>query len=204
MRLVLISDTHEQHEQVKLSEGDVLIHAGDYTFSGVPKVKQKFFKWLADLPFKHKLVIAGNHDFGEPEFPVKLEGGVQYLYESESVIEGVRFWGSPWTPLFGQWAFMYDRAEGFNMWSGIPANVDVLITHGPPLGFRDRVAGWGEQVGCYDLREAVLKLKPKLHVFGHIHGSYGQEEFLDTHFINASVCNEAYAPVNAPIVFDLS
>lgn len=207
MRLVLISDTHEQHEALgTLPEGDVLIHAGDYTYGGHKKAKAAFFDWFYTQPHRNKLFVAGNHDFKEPKKHIDMafDGHtISYLFESGVEIDGLKFWGSPYTPLFGNWAFMYDRAEGFNYWNTIPTGTDVLITHGPALGFRDRVAGYGEQVGCFDLRNAILELKPKLHVFGHIHGSYGEEEFNGTRFVNASVCNEAYKPTNAPIVVDL-
>ena len=201
MRIVCISDTHEQHDKVIVPEGDVLIHAGDYTWNGSDKAKGSFLEWFLAKPHRYKFYIAGNHDFDEPEVNQTWGGKAEYLYESRIEIEGIKFWGSPYTPRFGPWAFMYDR--GTDRWKNIPKDTDVLITHGPALGFRDRVAGYREQVGCYDLRDAVLRIKPKLHVFGHIHGSYGEESFNGTHFVNASICNEAYDPVNEPIVFDL-
>lgn len=203
MKLVLISDTHTKHNQLELPEGDILVHAGDYTFVGTPSEKANFYGWFLSQPHKHKVVIPGNHDFGEPLQPSILAYGVHYLCESGVEIEGLKFWGSPWTPRFGEWAFMYDRATGLERWANVPAGTDVLITHGPPLGFRDRVAGHRDQVGCADLRNKVLEIKPKLHVFGHIHGSYGVEVFNGTTFVNASVVNEAYKIANHPIVIEL-
>lgn len=207
IRLILISDTHEQHEALgTLPEGDVLIHAGDYTYTGSKAAKAKFLDWFYSQPHKQKIFVAGNHDFKEPKAPssVSMDGTTtHYLFDSEIEIEGVKFWGSPYTPRFGDWAFMYDREEGLHLWDKIPTGTDVLITHGPALGFRDRVAGYREQVGCLGLRNAIMEIKPKLHIFGHIHGSYGEETFNGTHFVNASICNEAYKPVNEPIVVDL-
>jgi Icc-related predicted phosphoesterase len=201
MKLVLISDTHTKHAQLELPEGDILIHAGDYSFNGTESERMSFYRWFNSQPHKHKVFIAGNHDFGESEAP-KFNGST-YLYESGVEVEGLKLWGSPWTPEFGEWAFMYDRATGLERWANIPAGTDVLITHGPALGFRDRVAGYRDQVGCYDLRNKVLEVKPKVHVFGHIHGSYGIEVFNGTTFVNASVVNEAYKISNQPIVVEL-
>lgn len=196
MKLVLISDTHEQHDKLgKLPDGDVLIHAGDYTYTGKHFAKQQFFTWLHNQPHKHKIHIAGNHDFGEPKEGISMEGA-HYLYDSGVEIDGVKFWGSPWTPRFGQWAFMYPPAE--NRWGMIPDGTDVLITHGPAEGILDRPFGNRDSAGCRHLTERVYAIKPKVHVFGHIHGSHGYCPENGTEFFNASVVNEDYAGVNKP------
>ena len=58
----------------------------------------------------------------------------------------------------------------------IPENTDILVTHGPPQGFHDEVdeAYSGPQnVGCPHLRRAIERIRPRLHVFGHIHEGHG-------------------------------
>lgn len=121
---------------------------------------------------------------------------------------GLKFWGSPIQPWFHDWAFNRWRGsltEGSikKHWDMIPDDTDVLITHGPPKGFGDRPFGREKPVGCDDLLAAVLRIKPKLHVFGHIHGGYGFDVFNGTIFLNASSVDEAYKPVNSPVVFDI-
>lgn len=206
MRLVLISDTHEQHEALgKLPEGDVLIHAGDYTYTGSKRAKANFFDWFYTQPHRDKIFVAGNHDFKEPKKPVNMafDGhAVSYLFDSGIEIDGLKFWGSPYTPRFGDWAFMYDR--GTKDWNVIPEGTDVVITHGPGKQLLDRVGGYGEPVGCPELTNRLLDVvRPKLHVFGHIHGSYGMLKLKDTLFVNAAICDEAYKPTHEPIVVDL-
>lgn len=62
LRCVCISDTHTKHKSLQLPPGDVLIHAGDFTFGGSPSEIQDFNSWLGGLNFEHKVVIAGNHE----------------------------------------------------------------------------------------------------------------------------------------------
>lgn len=84
----------------------------------------------------------------------------------------------------------------------IPPDTDILITHGPPYGFADKTYG-GLSVGCEELIKVIDVIKPKVHVFGHIHEGYGIARNDHTVFINASTCTLRYRPENKPIVFDL-
>ena len=103
MRLVLISDTHNQQRALRLPAGDVLVHAGDFTMRGTEAEVRAFGEWLGEQPYEHKVLIAGNHDFlfeREPAFARSLlPAGAHYLFESEVTIGGLRFWGAPWQPL---------------------------------------------------------------------------------------------------------
>lgn len=204
VRLVLVSDTHLRHPE--LPEGDVLIHAGDLTHVGRRDELKRAVAWLRAQPHPHKLVIAGNHDFGlerEPELAALFAPGIRYLRDEACTVAGLRFWGSPWTPRFHDWAFNLDRGAPLRaVWDRIPAGLDVLVTHGPPQGILDRVEG-GERVGCEELRRAVEARPPRLHVFGHVHESYGTERVGPTEFVNASICDRRYRAANAPVVRDL-
>jgi Icc-related predicted phosphoesterase len=101
------------------------------------------------------------------------------------------------------WAFNLDRGAPLReKWGLIPGGTDILITHGPPAHILDRTAD-GDEVGCEDLRETVDRLRPRLHVFGHIHEGYGFVRTRHTIFANASVCTAAYEARNRPLVFDL-
>lgn len=209
MRIVCISDTHLRHN-FSVPEGDVLVHAGDGTGSGSWKEVAKWLGWVSFQPHPHKLVVAGNHDFMFEQLPELVPGlmpqGVTYLQDSGIDIDGVRFWGSPWQPAFNDWAFNLPRGQALaERWSHIPDDTEVLVTHGPPFGILDQLPGTpGDHVGCEDLLERVWHLPClRLHVFGHIHHSYGQMERNGVRFVNACICNEQYLACRAPIVVDL-
>jgi Icc-related predicted phosphoesterase len=194
MQLVLISDTHMKHEALAVPPCDVLIHAGDFSNRGTPQELEAFLSWFSAQPARAKLLVAGNHDFvceEEPELARKLmkEAGVHYLLDEELQFEGLRFWGSPMTPRFRDMAFNRHRGDAIRAhWERIPAGLDVLFTHGPPLGLGDR-AFFGGHVGCADLLARVREVSPRLHVFGHIHEAHGEFTLPDlpTRFLN--VCN---------------
>ncbi len=109
-------------------------------------------------------------------------------------IDGVRFYGSPWQPWFYDWAFNLERGPEIRAkWDLIPEGIDVLITHGPPYGIGDLIAR-SDNAGCQDLLEVVEKIKPKVHVFGHIHEDYGITSNGVTTYINASSCGQLCQP----------
>lgn len=197
MRLVLISDTHGYHDRLEVPEGDVLVHAGDLSKHGRLTELAEFDAWLGKLPHTHKIVIAGNHDFAFERDPKSARHWMRhctYLQDSGVTIDGVTFWGSPWQPWFFDWAFNLPRGKDLaKVWAKIPTGTDVLITHGPPAGIRDKNTG-GEAVGCVDLLERVQAVRPRLHVFGHIHESAGVEEIDGTTFVNAACMNRLARP----------
>jgi predicted phosphodiesterase len=203
MRLVLISDTHNQQRSLDLPVGDALVHAGDFTMRGTDLEVAAFGAWLGLQPHPHKIVVAGNHDFlfeREPQLARSLlPGDVHYLFDSGVTLGGLRFWGAPWQPWFLDWAFNLRRgAEIAAKWALIPEGVDVLITHGPPMGTADRTVH-GENVGCADLGAAMARVKPRLSVFGHIHEGYGV--YGDK--VNAAICDDKYRLAHLPVVMDL-
>ncbi len=210
MRLVLISDTHSRHRLIgKVPEGDVLVFAGDLMTSGKEAGEVfDFNDWLGGLPHKHKIVIAGNHDWLfqlQPGFARSLLTNATYLEHSGCEIDGIRFWGAPVQPEFGGWAFNVERGAAIRRyWDMIPAGTDVLITHGPPMGQCDKTHPMSyEHIGCEELAIAVDRIRPQLHVFGHIHGGAGQTYKDSTRFVNASFLNEAYRPAYGPTVVDI-
>lgn len=204
MRLVLLSDTHGFHE-LAVPDGDVLLHAGDFSRNGGLRDVERFERFLGRLPHRHKILIAGNHDFvfqKQRGLAQKRLKSARYLQDSGCEVEGLRIYGSPWQPEFFDWAFNLPRGEPLRrVWARIPDEVDVLITHGPPAGLLDRNSA-GEAVGCADLRERVRAVRPGLHLFGHIHEAAGVAEVDGTLFVNASVCDLRYRPVNPAVVVD--
>ena len=216
-RLTFLSDTHTKHDKVSgfLTGGDMLIHAGDLTGRGYITEIENFMKWYDNINnYDTKVFIAGNHDFGFQDDNQKLRGlltgykTIDYL-EDELMMVGedyedmIKIWGTPWQPEFHNWAYNLPRGEKLKeKWDMIPMNTDILITHGPPLGKLDYVRYSNENVGCEELMKRVEEVKPKIHVFGHIHEGYGYVFDGNTHFINAAVLNGRYEFRNKPITVD--
>lgn len=211
MRIILISDTHERHDEVKVPDGDILIHAGDFTMHGEFRQIARFNKWMGKLPHKHKLVIAGNHDRTlelQPELAEPLLTNVTYLRDRMVEVEGIKIYGSPWTPFFHSdyWRFHTKTdTERVQLWDKIPEGLDILVTHGPPKYVLDGTLE-GDYAGDRQLYEAVHRVKPKIHVFGHIHEDYGHEIATggDINFYNASVVDRLYQVRNEPWVLEVS
>jgi calcineurin-like phosphoesterase family protein len=214
MRLILISDTHGKHKVFTdeinelITPDSVLIHCGDFTVTGKEREVRKFNGWIGDidLPTERKLVCAGNH-----ELTFDRHDGGRYksmlsrctYLEDESVnIDGFQFYLSPWSPYFCDWAFGYfpDRAE--LVWDRVPDDTDILISHGPPKYILDRCDNGN--VGCDVLGYHVAeRVRPLIHAFGHIHEGYGQVKVGNTHYINASLLDGSYDPINKPIVVEI-
>lgn len=218
MKIVCISDTHCALRKIKIPEGDILIHAGDFTYKGSIEEIESELDALAEIRvnFKEAIIIFGNHDrLGEqnPFVVQKLceDRDILYLNDNEVFVEGLRIYGSPYSPTFprkGIWAFNADRGNEIKAhWDLIPEGLDVLITHGPPYGIRDDVPdmfkGKIVSVGCSDLLRRVKEVKPKIHIFGHIHEGHGVTVTKDTTYVNASQLNDRYNVTYQPIIIEL-
>tara|TARA_Y100000034_G_C6796891_1_gene357237 strand:+ start:219 stop:842 length:624 start_codon:yes stop_codon:yes gene_type:complete len=204
MRIVALSDIHNQYT-MKIPDGDVLIFAGDISYLGKLWDITKFNKWLGTLPHEHKLYIPGNHDALFEKEPLLAESivsnGVQ-LTPKVTKINGVTFAGSPITPVFSKWSFQMGSAARRVHFSQLP-KVDVLVTHGPPKTILDQNAK-GENCGCeWLLQEVSLRIKPKVHIFGHIHEGSGHQRQGDTDFYNVCILNEDQEAVHEATVINL-
>lgn len=207
MKIVFISDTHGLHNEIEIPNGDMLIHAGDISSRGKEHEIDDFLDWFSNQPHKYKIFIAGNHDFffekmNAKYIETKIPKNIIYLNDSGIEIENFKIWGSPIQPEFYDWAFNRNRGSAIKKhWDLIPLNTDLLITHGPPLNILDKTIS-GDFVGCEDLLTAVNRIKPKIHVFGHIHEDYGVLKTNNTTFINASVLDVRYRNANNPIMIE--
>jgi predicted phosphohydrolase len=178
MRIVAVGDTHTFEADLDLlPEGDLFVHVGDLCRGGTVDELAPVVRWIAALPHPHKVVVAGNHDWcfaREGERARALLGPtVHYLEDTEATIAGLRVWGSPWQPAFHDWAFNLPRGEALRAkWELIPEGIDLLLTHCPPRGFGDR-SSITRRHGCHDLLAAVRRVRPALHLFGHIHEDGG-------------------------------
>ena len=220
LRISFISDTHTKHNQVlpHLPGGDVLIHAGDFTSVGRPHEVENFCKWFDRIGnYTHKVFIPGNHDLIFENHP---DEAMQIVNSYKDIIfllddwvkvgpdpdNQVKIYGSPWQPEFMHWAFNLPRngRDLENVWSRIPEDTDILVTHGPPFGKLDTVKGrgWVDHLGCEKLMERIQVVKPKVHAFGHIHSGNGYTKNESTHFVNASVLNERYAYEYKPLTIE--
>jgi Icc-related predicted phosphoesterase len=190
LRLVLLSDTHELHREVEVPDGDILIHAGDFTmFSKSMSAIADFNIWLGELPHRHKILTYGNHEFfvETDQSRRSMLTNALVLCNEGVEIEGLRIWGSPVTPLYGG-AFGLSSAEDRKrLYARIPEDTDILVTHGPPFGILDSAPHSGLHSGCRELLDAVMRVRPKLHVFGHVHGAHGILQTNQTTFVNAAL-----------------
>ncbi|MBK7402020.1 MAG: metallophosphatase domain-containing protein [Myxococcales bacterium] len=190
MRIVAVADTHAfQADLGAIPDGDVFVHAGDLLRGGTLEELEEALPWIRALPHRHKIVVAGNHDgcFATDLAAARaLLGDVVYLEDSGVVFDGVHFWGSPWQPAYNDWWFNLPRGAPLaEKWARIPAGIDVLVTHGPPLGFGDQGPVEG-RAGCADLLEHVRRVRPPLHLFGHIHQDGGLFAEGETTFVNVT------------------
>jgi len=208
MKIVAISDTHNQHRNIKLPNGDMIIHAGDMTGIGRKEEIIDFLDWYSNLNYKYKILIAGNHDWYFENTPSdviqqSMPDNIIYLNDNGITIEGINIWGSPVQPWFHNWAFNRIGEEIKYHWSLIPDNTDILVTHSPPYGILDKTTR-GNLTGCPFLLKKIKKIKPQLNIFGHIHEAYGVHKENGTTYINASVLDERYRYTNEAIVFDIT
>lgn len=210
MKIVAISDSHTLHHNLKLPAGDVLIHAGDFSSMGkIPEI-MNFLTWFEVQPFKYKLFIAGNHDLlcqDDPQlFQGLLEGfpTILYLQEQEEIIDGIKFYGTPWVKQYYNWAFMEEEDRLEMKYARIPKDTDVLIVHGPPYGILDKNKH-GEHCGSMSLLNCFQKkeIQPRLTVFGHIHHSSNMLAHKYGTFINAAVLDDDYKVAFPPRVVEV-
>lgn len=220
MKIVAISDTHTKHESFIIPPCDLLIHAGDYSNIGKIDDVISFLDWFSKQPAKYKIFIGGNHDkccdkkydfdtgadlWFDNLIASYIDKGIHYIDNESIEIEGIKIFGSPDTPWFygDYWARNHYRDKIGLIWDNIPADTDILVTHGPPYRIMDYVEDSMMHVGDESLLTKVREIKPKYHIFGHIHldNTPNRIETIEgTTFINASLLDNRYKKVIDPIV----
>ena len=208
MKITIISDTHGGQEALGDLSGDVLIHCGDVEtlFQRNPGAIAAMDDWFGRQRFAHILCVGGNHDRA-------IERGLKsgrapfrnatFLHDTETVIDGVKFYGTSWIPVLAGHAFFADSDALALAWSRIPDDVDVLITHTPPAEVLDR-SSRDETLGCPLLADRLAALQPKLHCFGHVHASRGCRVVGKTTYVNATSVNSSLQMAYPPFEFDLT
>jgi hypothetical protein len=223
LKIITISDTHGSHELLNLPAGDMVIHAGDVSARSTLWETVAFLDWFGRLPYFYKILVPSNHDWSmvnNIDILSKMckENNIHLLIDSGCKIEGIKIWGSPNTPKFCNWAFNKSctveeslkpesiaRGHDFigKYWELIPVDTDILVTHGPPHGILDEIQEYNDKgkpinrhVGCHLLADKVEQIKPKFHIFGHMHQGYGIRKIKDSIYINASCLDKEYNLVN--------
>lgn len=210
VKVVVISDIHGYLPD--LPDGDILLIAGDICPAHNHSIgfqlnwlETNFNFWLRKLKYKNIVLTPGNHDFCFQEqikevLAIKLP--CKILIDDYAEIQGFKIYGSPWQPVFFDWAFNATEDQLEKIWEKIPNNTDILLLHGPPFGVGD-LTPRGVNTGSPSLMKKIEEVKPKLAVWGHIHHSYGQYQIGETIGVNASYVNEKYKPANLPIIIEL-
>lgn len=218
-KIVCISDTHTQHDNIIIPECDILIHAGDFCGWGEYDEVEDFTQWFAkQTQARHRIMIAGNHDtsldvrhpnYDRRSVDLVKNGNFIYLQDEAVKIDGLLIYGSPWIPTIGHWAFMglegsrlpvRDEPLLSDVFSKIPHGVDILVTHSPPC----RISGMCNDLGSYALTKEILQKRPRLSVSGHIHWHGGKtSEYEGIKFVNACICDHIYDPTNHPVIIEL-
>lgn len=210
MKILHISDTHSYHKLLAIPDDiEMIIHSGDFSdykdyYKNEPEAKD-FLNWYGNLNIKYKILIAGNHDAMPAINPTEFKSlcdyyNIIYLENDFVEIEGLKIWGSPLTPSFGNWYFMKNRGKLFDIWKEIPDDTDIVVVHGPPKGILDysyNRDGTLERCGCSALRNRMINLKPKLVCFGHIHSC---EDIINAGTLKLSIGDTIYS--NGSVVTD--
>lgn len=224
-----LSDLHGELPS-EMPDADILIIAGDISPLQIDQdinnswqwLDNVFVPWARKFPYRYRLFIAGNHDFAiqaqlkyfqdyiDPE-------DIQFLHDKATVIEGHKFYGTPWVPNLKHWAFYGDRTLLKEKFAAIPNDTDVLIAHGPPyrVGMSDGTYEYDpnrghylDHVGCPELNVAITRVAPRHVICGHIHEGHGHYyyEFSENQHCdlwNVSILDEFYVPRHRPVVFEI-
>lgn len=213
LSVCFISDVHNNYKKLILPDADVIVCAGDMTSVGKEHEVRNFMKWFSALDqYIYKVFIAGNHDwlFETSRVYAKelIPKNIIYLEDSGIEIEGLYFYGTPVNIEFCNWAFNRTEQKLSEHWKAIPEHTDVLITHNPAYSVLDQsIRGnmLSENYGSPSLYNEVLyRVKPLVHVCGHIHSGHGVEIIDNTTFINASVLNESYEIAYEPVLVEIN
>ncbi len=208
MRILALSDTHQLHRELdRLPSADLLLHAGDWSFLSKSLASiRDFNQWIAEQPVKcGAVLVPGNHEFylEADSSRRSLTSNATVLIGQRMTVAGLNIWGSSVTPMYGGAFGMSDASQRARHYAQIPLDTHILVTHGPPYGYLDGLAGTTEHLGCRELLAAVQRVKPRLHVFGHIHSGYGILETPHTIFVNAALLGPEGEIANKPILLDL-
>ena len=198
--LCIISDTHRRHREITIPVCDILIHCGDFCSFQREDLQtlQDVDHWFSESPAKHVVCIGGNHDFLLQSQEFRFTHA-RLLEDNCVEVSGFTLYGAPWCPDLSGFAYYATADELMDRWKRIPNGIDILITHTPPYGILDLPTSRANHLGCPYLLEEMKRIRPRLHVFGHVHASHGSNKTQATQYINASiVAGHDFAVRHAP------
>lgn len=200
MKIVHISDTHGKHRELtNLPDADMIIHSGDFTFAGTDNEAIDFMDWYCDLPYMYKIFIAGNHDVCMLDATIEgLPQNVYLLNNTGVTIEGVKIYGVPMFAVFDG-----EELKEVEHYEQIPDNTDILITHRPPLGILDSIDDH-IHYGSSILLDKVSNIKPRMHLFGHVHSAYRTIGWKGITFCNAGLTDWKYDIQYSPQLLEIN
>lgn len=216
-KICFVSDLHGHLP--KIPDCDILCIAGDicpvwnhdldYQFNWLRVIFRDWLEKLVERGIK-VVGIAGNHDLIAEESPEVFDLLTlpwTYLENSGAEIEGLKFWGSPYSNLFGNWAFMEKDEDLAEIWEKIPDDTNILMVHGPMFGYLDYSLYGNTHTGSKTLLKKVEKLSKlgnlKVLHTGHIHSEYGMTDFNKIICVNGTLVNEDYQMVYNPLEINI-
>jgi len=208
-KIVCLSDTHGSHGNLRLNRwlknnpAEIFLFAGDYQYNSYDN-GEDFIEWLSNLPYKHKVIVPGNHDgnFDIIREKCKNYDNIHFIIHNSIKIEGIKFFCSAYSRTFGDWWFMESEDVLEYLYEKIPEDINVLITHTPPFGVLDQTVH-GILAGSTSLNHRINKLPNiKYNIFGHIHENFGEIKIEKVKYINCSIVDEKYYPKNLPVIFE--
>lgn len=190
MKLLHISDTHGKHKLLSdLPKADIIVHSGDVSMTGTEEEIIDFLNWFLDLPYKYKVFVPGNHDDCLIDADISGLDDNCFVLDNKGIeIEGIIIYGGP---AFIEFSINGEEEKFIN---SIPKNTDILVTHQPPYGILD--FSDGIHYGSPLLLKRLMEIKPRFHLFGHIHNDYGIEKRTHTLYSNASIVDDNYVLKN--------
>lgn len=222
IKIAAISDLHGTLP--KIDECDLCLIAGDIIpldiqnnrTSSIVWLFKTFLPWVNQLPCKEVFIVAGNHDRElEKNYPVAK--ALEYLSDfkltyllnncAEFVLgnEKIKVYGSPQCHKFGNWAFMHGESYLEGLYSQVPSDIDIWLTHDTPkIGELDLLppSPWNKEplhAGGESLAKAIQTKQPKLVICGHLHTCLTKyERNNNTQLVNVSILNNSYQHVYKP------
>ena len=203
--ICVVADTHQKHRELRIPESELLIHCGD--FCSFQREDEKTLEdvdvWFAEAPVKDVLCIGGNHDYLLQSREFRF-AHARLLEDDLAEVAGLSIYGSPWCPDLLGFAYFAPEEELIEKWKDIPSGIDVLVTHTPPYGILDVPSSGTTHLGCPHLQNELKRIKPRVHLFGHVHASYGSHQAGDTKYVNAAMVGGAGFEVrHSPVTLNL-
>ena len=177
---------------------DIVVFAGDITGTGQAMEYRRFFRYANELPAEYVIMVAGNHDTMELYNPKYKSDKIITLLNQGIELNGLKIWGSPYSNPFNGWRFMPDDETRDDAYSEIPNDTDILITHGPEHMILDLLPQQGH-VGDKVLAKHITRIRPKVHICGHIHEGYGYTNITGVHSYNVSYISGKFDRINEPV-----